>query len=126
MQKPDSRSPSVYRRRSDWAASAPASSSLRPNDLAVERPQIVGPADLPERLVCDGDEIDAVHFSIEAERAPSSPSELADPGANDLATLERQTITRVLYQVEGNKSEAARRLGLTRMQLYGRLRKFGT
>ena len=77
-------------------------------------------------IVCDGDEIDAAHFSIEAGRAPSSPSEAADPRANDLATLERRTITRVLQQAQGNKSEAARRLGLTRTQLYGRLRKFGT
>jgi transcriptional regulator of acetoin/glycerol metabolism len=31
----------------------------------------------------------------------------------------------VMRETRGNKSEAARRLGLTRTQLYGRLRKYG-
>ena len=74
-------------------------------------------------IVCDGEPIDAEHLAINAMRPPRF--EPADPSASDLATLERQTITRVLQQVHGNKSEAARRLGLTRTQLYGRLRRLG-
>jgi DNA-binding NtrC family response regulator len=36
--------------------------------------------------------------------------------------VERQLIERVLRECKGNKSKAARRLGLTRKELYGRLR----
>jgi transcriptional regulator with GAF, ATPase, and Fis domain len=43
--------------------------------------------------------------------------------ANDLMTLERDTIRRVLLETDWNKSLAASRLGLTRSQLYVRLRR---
>ena len=42
----------------------------------------------------------------------------------NLDALQRRTIARVLDQVRGNKSQAAKRLGLTRSQLYERLRKY--
>jgi DNA-binding NtrC family response regulator len=42
----------------------------------------------------------------------------------DVRTLERHMIEQALIETRGNKSAAARRLGLTRMQLYGRLRKY--
>ena len=74
-------------------------------------------------IVCDGPEIDAVHLSL-AGRVPAPGSDTGVERATDLATLERQTIARVLLEAQGNKSEAARRLGLTRTQLYGRLRRF--
>jgi len=44
---------------------------------------------------------------------------------NNLAALECQTIENVLRQTEWNKSKAAKELGLTRTQLYVRLRKYG-
>jgi transcriptional regulator with GAF, ATPase, and Fis domain len=47
-----------------------------------------------------------------------------DPGT-DIAAAARQTIEQVLQETDGNKAKAARRLGLTRTQLYGRLRKYG-
>jgi DNA-binding NtrC family response regulator len=43
----------------------------------------------------------------------------------DLSVVERQTVEQVMRETRGNKSQAARRLGLTRTQLYGRLRKYG-
>jgi transcriptional regulator with GAF, ATPase, and Fis domain len=43
----------------------------------------------------------------------------------DLSVVERQTVEHVMRETLGNKSKAARRLGLTRTQLYGRLRKYG-
>ena len=43
----------------------------------------------------------------------------------DLATLEQQTIAAVMSEANGNKAKAARRLGLSRMQLYNRLRRYG-
>jgi transcriptional regulator of acetoin/glycerol metabolism len=41
-----------------------------------------------------------------------------------LGAVERATMLRVLQEVRWNKSLAARRLGLTRTQLYVRLRKY--
>jgi DNA-binding NtrC family response regulator len=38
--------------------------------------------------------------------------------------IERQLIEQVLRECQGNKSKAARRLGLTRKQLYVRLRQY--
>ncbi len=58
------------------------------------------------------------HLSLHANTAP-----VASP--NDLATLERQTIENVLRQTDWNKSKTARRLGLSRTQLYVRLRRYG-
>ena len=44
---------------------------------------------------------------------------------SDLGTIERGTIERIARQTGRNKSKAARHLGLTRTQLYGRLRRYG-
>jgi DNA-binding NtrC family response regulator len=43
----------------------------------------------------------------------------------DLNVVERQTVEQVMRETRGNKSRAAKRLGLTRTQLYNRLRKYG-
>jgi transcriptional regulator of acetoin/glycerol metabolism len=43
----------------------------------------------------------------------------------DLGVLERQKIEQVLRETDWNKAKAARRLGLTRTQLYVRLRRHG-
>jgi DNA-binding NtrC family response regulator len=50
---------------------------------------------------------------------------IAAPLPTDLNAMERQTIETVLRETDGNKSKAARRLGLTRTQLYVRLRRYG-
>ena len=42
----------------------------------------------------------------------------------DLNAVERDTIEQVMRECRGNKSKAARRLGLSRTQLYVRLRKY--
>jgi len=71
-------------------------------------------------IVCENDAITAGHLSLEAPRR--SPQ--VDVGEVDLNALQRRTIVRVLDQVRGNKSQAAKRLGITRNQLYFRLRKY--
>jgi DNA-binding NtrC family response regulator len=43
----------------------------------------------------------------------------------DLESLERDFVEKALGQAKGNKSKAARLLGLTRAQLYSRLEKYG-
>jgi DNA-binding NtrC family response regulator len=69
-------------------------------------------------ILCEGGFITPRHLSLDV--APMAPSQ---PG-NDLGAAERRTIERVLRETDGNKAKAARRLGLTRTQLYVRLRKY--
>ena len=45
-------------------------------------------------------------------------------GSADLAAMERNTIQRVMHENAGNKERAARKLGISRRQLYARLRKY--
>jgi transcriptional regulator of acetoin/glycerol metabolism len=52
----------------------------------------------------------------------SSSRETAMPAPSDLRTLSRQTIERTVAECEGNLSEAARALGISRNTLYRRLR----
>jgi len=69
-------------------------------------------------ILCEGGPITAEHLSLRPRR-PTAPTL-----TRDLGILERQTIEKVLRETGGNKVRAARRLGLTRTQLYGRLRKY--
>ena len=68
-------------------------------------------------IVCDGGPITPEHLSLQPKHFATRrrPIQLSD--------VERQTIEQVLHECDGNKSKAARRLGITRTQLYGRLRK---
>ena len=71
-------------------------------------------------IVCEGGVITSAMLSLPAPgRSPG-----VDDAEVDLHALQRRTITRVLGQVRGNKSQAAKRLGITRNQLYFRLRKY--
>ena len=69
-------------------------------------------------ILCDGELITAEHLSLHV-------SSVAPQRLPRLSDVERQTIEQVLSESEGNKSTAARRLGITRTQLYSRLRKYG-
>ncbi len=70
-------------------------------------------------ILSDGGLITPDHLSLQYE--PLVPaSELT----TDLRETERRTIEKVLRETNGNKAKTARRLGLTRTQLYVRLRKY--
>jgi transcriptional regulator with GAF, ATPase, and Fis domain len=69
-------------------------------------------------ILCEGGSITPDHLSLE----PASPR--SQPVATDLRANERRTIEQVLRATDWNKAKAARRLGLTRTQLYVRLRKY--
>jgi transcriptional regulator with PAS, ATPase and Fis domain len=70
-------------------------------------------------ITCDGPTIDAQHLSLKAKKGiPLSR-------ISDLETLERRAVERAMRDADGNKVKAAKQLGISRMQLYGRLRKFG-
>ena len=62
--------------------------------------------------------------ALQAPEAPAAGSldELVDAAAPDLRTVSRQTIARTVSACEGNLSEAARSLGISRNTLYRKLR----
>jgi transcriptional regulator with PAS, ATPase and Fis domain len=68
-------------------------------------------------ILSDG-EIGPIHLSFRRRR-------LAAPSSVNLRNVERVTIERTLRATDWNKSKAARLLGLTRTQLYARLRRHG-
>jgi two-component system NtrC family response regulator len=69
-------------------------------------------------ILCEGGLISAQHLSLYAARRP------VQAATTDLNVVERETIEVVMRECRGNKSKAAKRLGLSRTQLYGRLRKY--
>jgi transcriptional regulator with GAF, ATPase, and Fis domain len=68
-------------------------------------------------ILCEGGLINAQHLSLYVRRA-------APAVTTDLNAVERDTIEQVMRECRGNKSKAAKRLGLSRTQLYVRLRKY--
>jgi transcriptional regulator with PAS, ATPase and Fis domain len=69
-------------------------------------------------ILSDEGVIERRHVALHTKTAPAS-------SPHDLGTMERQTIETVLRQTDGNKSKTARQLGLTRTQLYVRIRRYG-
>jgi two-component system NtrC family response regulator len=69
-------------------------------------------------IMCENGAIGAEDLSLQHASASVVDS-------TDLGVLERRAIERVMREVGGNKVKASRRLGITRTQLYMRLRKHG-
>jgi transcriptional regulator with GAF, ATPase, and Fis domain len=69
-------------------------------------------------ILCEGALISAQHLSLHTE------SRAAVSVTTDLNVVERGTIEQVLRETGWNKAKAAQRLGLSRTQLYTRLRKY--
>jgi transcriptional regulator with PAS, ATPase and Fis domain len=70
-------------------------------------------------IVCEDGQIRADDLSL------TIPPGRAEEDSTDLSALERRTIQRVMHDTAGNKAMAAQQLGISRTQLYGRLRKHG-
>jgi transcriptional regulator with GAF, ATPase, and Fis domain len=68
-------------------------------------------------IVCEGGLIAPEHLALQRDDGPSGVT-------TNLKEVERRLIAQVLTECRGNKSRAARRLGLTRKQLYVRLRQY--
>jgi DNA-binding NtrC family response regulator len=69
-------------------------------------------------ILCEGGLITAQHLSLQ----PRPRGE--DAESTQLSVMERDTIAQVMRETRGNKAQAARRLGLSRTQLYVRLRRY--
>ena len=85
-------------------------------------------------IMCTGDLITErelpLHLSGAASDAPpaamqTTREELEGLGNMPLEELERRAIGQTLREVDGNKSEAARRLGITRTTLHNKLKRYG-
>jgi transcriptional regulator with GAF, ATPase, and Fis domain len=73
-------------------------------------------------ILCEGGLITAEHLSLDrTRRGPLPPVEAS---ATDLSAVERDMIAQALADCSGNKSKAAARLGISRTQLYVRLRRY--
>ena len=69
-------------------------------------------------ILCEGAPIGTNHLTLQSgAKAPRNDT-------TDLSALESTTIAKVLQECRGNKSKAARRLGLSRTQLHLRIRKY--
>ncbi|HDQ99798.1 MAG TPA: sigma-54-dependent Fis family transcriptional regulator [candidate division WOR-3 bacterium] len=72
-------------------------------------------------ILAAGEEIGPEHIQLpERTFKPSAP---AGPGAHSLAEVEERMLHEALAKAGGNKSKAAKMLGITRRMLYTRLRK---
>jgi transcriptional regulator with GAF, ATPase, and Fis domain len=100
------------------ALSAEASGALRAYDWPGNVREL---RNVLERatILCEGGPILTQHLSVDLTRTPAVAS------TTDLKVMERQAVAQMLQETKGNKAKAARRLGLTRTQLYVRLRRHG-
>jgi transcriptional regulator with PAS, ATPase and Fis domain len=69
-------------------------------------------------ILCEGGLISAAHLSLQ------SAMRSATAETSELSVVERQTIEQVMRDCRWNKAKAAKRLGLSRTQLYVRLRRY--
>jgi transcriptional regulator with GAF, ATPase, and Fis domain len=85
-------------------------------------------------ILCEGGLIHAEHLSLAGPRVPSIGDRNVTPHASpdarlstaaDLKAIEHAMVEKALKEARYNKSDAAKALGLTRKQLYVRLRRFG-
>jgi transcriptional regulator with GAF, ATPase, and Fis domain len=73
-------------------------------------------------ILCEGGLITTEHLSLDnGRRGPRPP---VGASTTDLSAVERDMIAQVLADCAGNKSQAAARLGISRTQLYVRLRRY--
>lgn len=80
-------------------------------------------------IVCDGEVIALRDLGLSAPASSAAADPIEPPAApappRTLADVEREQIVEALDKAEGKKARAARFLGLTRSQLYTRLKRHG-
>jgi DNA-binding NtrC family response regulator len=83
-------------------------------------------------LLCHGGLITREHLPVRTTQDPDKSHDLSSwldpaaslpPGGIDFEAIERVLLEKALRQAKGNKTVAARLLGLTRAKLYSRLEK---
>ena len=77
-------------------------------------------------VLARGDHIELCDLPPPLCEPPAAPeAAIPDAGTASLEEVEKATILQTLNMVDGNKSEAARRLGVTRKTLHAKLKKYG-
>ncbi len=110
----------ISRDAREWLLAYPWPGNVRELRNAIER----------AILLCDGGLITRAHLSLPAARPEPAAGGVLDAaaplpvGGVDLEEVERSLVERALREARGNKSRAARLLGLTRAQLYSRIEKY--
>jgi DNA-binding NtrC family response regulator len=98
------------------------------------RGNVPEPHNIIERaaILADGGLIIRDHLAVHSPAKPAAPAavEITSPStvpdaAGDIAAVERAMIEKALHDARFNKARAAKAIGLTRAQLYGRLKRFG-
>ncbi len=74
-------------------------------------------------LMCDGEELRPEHVFPSGDH-PVTQGSVEPDGDRSLRAMERRLISRVLEEVQGNRSEAARILGVNRATLYNKLKAY--
>ncbi len=117
----------ISRDAREWLLAYPWPGNVRELRNAIER----------AILLCDGGLITRDHLPAAVEPAGGGAGgggqrprrrrrrRPCHPGGVDLDASSATYVERALAQTRGNKSKAARLLGLTRAQLYSRLEKYG-
>jgi len=79
-------------------------------------------------LLCEGAEIEPSHVSFETDAFPSPPGEtipLKKVTEKTIKIIEKEKIVQALAAAGGNKTQAAKILGISRGTLYNKLRELG-
>jgi len=76
-------------------------------------------------LLCGGAALDAAALGLRTPEATSAAADLAVLDDMTLEEIEQFMIRRALARCDDNVSEAARRLGITRMAMRYRMQKYG-
>ena len=83
-------------------------------------------------ILCDGGLITGEHLNLMTDVSPAasapvpaSASGAVSPESRELPAVERSLVEQALRDARFNKSKAAKTLGLTRAQLYVRMKKYG-
>ncbi len=105
----------------EWPGNVRELANAVEHAVAIATASLITPDDLPDGIA-------AVAADTTPDPEPGDPSADAAPEPSPLATLaevERDHILRVLEAVGGNRSEAARRLGIGTATIYRRLKEYG-
>jgi DNA-binding NtrC family response regulator len=76
-------------------------------------------------LLCEGGEVSAADLSISNAHTGNPPAQELDTNFTLLEGVERNVIIRTLKETDGNKVEAAKRLGIGRPTLYNKIKAYG-
>jgi two-component system response regulator HydG len=96
--------------RYDWPGNVREMMNIVERAVVLSRGDHIEVGDLPPPL---------------CEPSASVEAAIPDAGMTSLEEVEKATILQTLNMVDGNKSEAARRLGVTRKTLHAKLKKYG-